>query len=385
MNTMFWVLWFFIAIVVVVVAFTLRKEDEEMPRRDILRAVESTGGMGVAEKSFLWVFSWLDTRFRVEDYWNMSKNAYYNMHRQMPLSHAEKYKLRIIWYWYPYCLGGISFLSLHYTGNHRNCPRHLLCSRWRRRSFSCLCLNGIYHDKTSIWLYHQSSPSLDNSLHGSKRIPSHVQSILYRCLQEPKRVELANRCRIDGTYNRFRIFRIPLWDSLAYGAAVIGIKSANATPLVGKYVATLLFAGSSITPRTVTRMYFIHVFILPVIVTTLIIVHLFIVWVQGIAELTDILGVLVMGLMENFGRVASTYMDEKDKLLVAGEKRQRERMGHAFWPHEVLRDALIFGAMMAVLPAPRAWIIPPPLHGAADPYAQAGFVFLIVCIVLRIL
>ncbi len=50
-----------------------------------------------------------------------------------------------------------------------------------------------------------------------------------------------------------------------------------------------------------------------------------------------------MGLMENFGRVASTYMDEKDKLLVAGEKRQRERIGHAFWPHEVLRDALIFG------------------------------------------
>ena len=38
-----------------------------------------------------------------------------------------------------------------------------------------------------------------------------------------------------------------------------------------------------------------------------------------------------MGLMENFGRVASTYMDEKDKLLVAGEKRQRERIGHAFW------------------------------------------------------
>ena len=94
------------------VAFTLRKENEEMPRREILRAVESTGKMGFAERSFLWVFSWLDTRFRFQDYWNMSKGAYYNMHRQMPLTHAEKYKLRIIWYWYPlYCLGGISFLS----------------------------------------------------------------------------------------------------------------------------------------------------------------------------------------------------------------------------------------------------------------------------------
>ena len=90
MTTMFWILWFFIAFLVLLVAFTLRKENEEMPRRDILRAVESTGKMGVAERSFLWVFSWLDTRFRLQDYWNMSKGAYYNMHRQMPLTHAEK-------------------------------------------------------------------------------------------------------------------------------------------------------------------------------------------------------------------------------------------------------------------------------------------------------
>ena len=30
MTTMFWVLWFFIAFLVVLVAFTLRKENEEM-------------------------------------------------------------------------------------------------------------------------------------------------------------------------------------------------------------------------------------------------------------------------------------------------------------------------------------------------------------------
>jgi len=114
----FWFLWFFIAIVVVLVAFTLRKERDDMPRKDILRAVETNAsGMGLAEKTFLWAFSWLDTRFRIQDYWGMSKNAYHSMHRQMPLTHAEKYKLRIIWYWYPlYCLGGISFLySLYWS------------------------------------------------------------------------------------------------------------------------------------------------------------------------------------------------------------------------------------------------------------------------------
>ena len=35
------------------------------------------------------------------------------------------------------------------------------------------------------------------------------------------------------------------WDSLAYGAAVIGI-NLNSSPLVGKYIATLLFGGSSL-------------------------------------------------------------------------------------------------------------------------------------------
>jgi hypothetical protein len=75
MTTMFWILWFFIAFVVVLVALTLRQESSDMPRREILRAVESTGKMGFAERLFLWVFSWLDTRFRLQDYWNMSKGA----------------------------------------------------------------------------------------------------------------------------------------------------------------------------------------------------------------------------------------------------------------------------------------------------------------------
>ena len=39
------------------------------------------------------------------------------------------------------------------------------------------------------------------------------------------------------------------WDSLAYGAAVIGINLANSSPLIGKQIATLLFGGSALTPE----------------------------------------------------------------------------------------------------------------------------------------
>ena len=81
-----------------------------------------------------------------------------------------------------------------------------------------------------------------------------------------------------------------------------------------------------------------------------------------------------MGLIENLGRIADTYVREKESLQSADQDRRRVFVGHAFWPHEVLRDGIILAAMMAVLLF-YSWLIPPPLHSAADPYAQAGFVF----------
>ena len=54
-----------------------------------------------------------------------------------------------------------------------------------------------------------------------------------------------------------------------------------------------------------------------------------------------------MGLIDNFGRVASMYMEEKEQLQKAEEKRKRTRTGHGFWPHEVLRDSIIFAAMLS--------------------------------------
>jgi Fe-S oxidoreductase len=81
-----------------------------------------------------------------------------------------------------------------------------------------------------------------------------------------------------------------------------------------------------------------------------------------------------MGMMERFGRIADTYISEKEQLIEAEEERRRVFVGHMFWPTEALRDSIIFAAILMVI-AFYSWIIPPPLHNAADPYAQAGFVF----------
>ncbi len=81
-----------------------------------------------------------------------------------------------------------------------------------------------------------------------------------------------------------------------------------------------------------------------------------------------------MGMIDRFGRIADTYVKEKSSLLESEQERRRVHMGHAFWPTEVLRDTIIFASMLMVL-CFYCWLIPPPLHSAADPFAQAGFVF----------
>jgi cytochrome b6 len=282
----FTLLWLFLVFVLVLVALTLRKEREEMPRKEILRAVESSGQMGMLEKSFLWVFSWMDTRFRLQDYWAMSRDAYSSMHRQMPLTHSEKYKLRIIWYWYPlYCLGGISFLAFiilvisgsilgfYYIPGGEGDPTpayHSMEFIMTQLPFGYI-IRSIHHWATHFMVAAVFLHMCRVYFTGAYRNPRELNWLIGVALM------------FFTIFFGYSGYLLP-WDALAFGAATIGINMANSTPLIGKWVATAMFAGTSLSGQTVTRMYFIHVFVLPVVVTTLIIIHLFIVWVQGIAE-----------------------------------------------------------------------------------------------------
>jgi len=74
------------------------------------------------------------------------------------------------------------------------------------------------------------------------------------------------------------------WSQLSFWAGQIGVEMSLSIPLVGEYVAQLLFGGFTPGQSTLVRMYILHVFLLPFVVTTLIAVHIGIVWMQGIAE-----------------------------------------------------------------------------------------------------
>src|SRR2546427_10089069 len=58
------------------------------------------------------LFGWVKDRFPTTPWADLTRKVIETDQRQFPRSHAEKYELKTIWYWYPlYCLGGISFVA----------------------------------------------------------------------------------------------------------------------------------------------------------------------------------------------------------------------------------------------------------------------------------
>jgi cytochrome b6 len=74
------------------------------------------------------------------------------------------------------------------------------------------------------------------------------------------------------------------WDQLGYWAATISVQIMRAIPLVGDLLAQILLGGTSLSPTTLTRVYFYHVCLLPVVALVLVGVHVVLVVLQGVSE-----------------------------------------------------------------------------------------------------
>ncbi len=74
------------------------------------------------------------------------------------------------------------------------------------------------------------------------------------------------------------------WDQLGYWAATISTQIMRAIPILGDSIAKILLGGTSLSPMTLTRMYFYHVSLLPVVALVLVGAHLVLVVLQGVSE-----------------------------------------------------------------------------------------------------
>ncbi|HUJ70744.1 MAG TPA: cytochrome bc complex cytochrome b subunit [Verrucomicrobiae bacterium] len=111
------------------------------------------------------------------------------------------------------------------------------------------------------------------------------------------------------------------WNQLSYWATTVGTEITGAIPVVGQYLKVLLRGGEGVTGETLARFYVLHVVVLPWVLTMLIATHLFLMRVQGLATL------------ERVG---------EEKPIAKGQ-------GIPFFPHHVLKEGVVFCALIGVL------------------------------------
>lgn len=111
------------------------------------------------------------------------------------------------------------------------------------------------------------------------------------------------------------------WNQLAYWATTVGTEIVGAVPFVGEFIKPLLRGGTAVGSATISRFFVIHVIILPWALFFIIAAHLFLVRYQSIAT-----------------------MDDVDQ-----EEQPKEGEGIPFFPHHMLKEGIVFFALLGFL------------------------------------
>ena len=246
--------------------------------------------LSTVETMYLTVLMWFDKRLRIVDYLELLEDLYYKVNLQMPKSHTEQYNLdNKFWYWYPlYALGSFSVLAYvvaaisgallgFYYSPAAAAADGSATVAYNSIAFIMTDLNfGLFLRSLHRWAAQVMVAAV--FLHmlrvyftGAYKEPRELNWIIG--------IVLISLTMVFG----YTGYLLP-WDQLAYWAGTIGVNMSLAIPLIGEWVAQLLFGGFSLSQATLQRMYILHVFILPFVVTGVIAVHIGIVWMQGIAE-----------------------------------------------------------------------------------------------------
>jgi len=252
----------------------------------------ASGSLG--EEGRRTVFGWIKTRFPSVPWADLTRKAIETDQRQMPRSHAEKYELKTIWYWYPlYCLGGISFVAFiiltitgiilgffyvpdgrlmrETTGSLTN-PAYLSMQRIMFEVPFGFIIRGLHHWAAHIMIAAVFLHMCRVYFTGAYKKPRELNWLIG--------VLLLLMTILFG----YSGYLLPA-NNLSEGAANIGINMTRASPLIGDQLARLLWGDiNTLSGYYILRWYWIHVFILPFLATGVMIVHMGLVWIQGVAE-----------------------------------------------------------------------------------------------------
>lgn len=258
-------------------------------------AVTGADKAGLIAKTNLKVFAWLEDRFLFRQFRRHTQEFLYRVNMQMPVSHTERYNLRVIWYWYPlYTLGSLSLLAFLIAA-----ISGVLLALYYVPSAAPVTLAPYGDLATEAW-YSVGVTITQQIPFGFMLRQMHFWSAMIMVA-----AVTLHTCRIYFTqsYKKPRevnyfvgilllVLTLGLgytgyllpWSQLSFWAGRIGLEMALATPGIGEWAAALVFGGSALSQATLTRMYVLHVFLLPIIAFSVMVVHIVIVWIQGITE-----------------------------------------------------------------------------------------------------
>jgi cytochrome b6 len=243
--------------------------------------------LGFFARFYLMTLAYLDDSVRIRNHIEAARAASLSINRQLPRSHTERYKLQTIWYWYPlYCLGGLAFVSfiiltisgvvlaLYYIPHYE--PQEVYAARdsvqlIMEKVTLGYVLRGVHH-----WGAHLMVAC----------VFLHMMRVYFvGAYKKPRELNWVLGVVLLGItfFFAYSGYLLPA-DQLAIAAATIGQNMFGSVPVLGEYLARLMFGGTEINSNLIPRMYFLHVWILPFVLFGLMVLHMFIVWLQGMAE-----------------------------------------------------------------------------------------------------
>jgi cytochrome b6 len=169
---------------------------------------------------------------------------------------------------------------------------------------------------------------------------THFFSVFFlKAYRPPREVTWLTGCGLLGCTLAFGFsgYLLP-WNQLAFFATKVGTDIVGEVPVVGPALRFVLRGGENVGGATLTRFFGFHVALLPLATTLLLLVHLTLVQLHGMSEPPD------------------------------GRRHPARHM--PFYPHFVLREALVWLAVLGVLVV-LATFFPWELGEKADPFAPA--------------
>lgn len=273
----------------------MAKGSVDVPERTRDTARTGKDRATATQKANLRLFAWLEDRFLFRQFRQGFREFLLRINMQMPVSHTERYNLRVIWYWYPlYTLGSLSLLAF-VTATLSG----ILLALYYVPSAAKTTLAPYGDLPTEAWVsvavtITQEIPFgfMLRQMHFWSAMIMVAAVVLHTC-----RIYFTQSYKKPREVNYFvgiglLVLTLGLgytgyilpWSQLSFWAGRIGLEMALATPFIGEWAATLVFGGTALGQATLTRMYILHVFILPMLTVGAMIVHILIVWIQGITE-----------------------------------------------------------------------------------------------------